>query len=183
MGYKEDLRIDKYDLDEECVDHSLRYERWGNVHAEADLRKEKAERRIKVIEAEVDEDIRENPSKYGWSEDRPPTEPFIKAAIMRDTRVKAAYDVFYRAKGRAAKLKVAVRAFEHRKRNLSDLCNLHNRQYYSRPYVEPKFSKEEKEKLDKEVTQAQEESLEAWYRKTEKGLFQTIEETQDDINV
>lgn len=179
MGYKEDLRIDKYDLDEECVDHSSRYEKWGNAHAEADLRREKAERRIKVIEAEVDEEIRENPKKYGWEEDRPPTEPFIKAAIMRHPRVKAAYNIFYRAKGRAAKLKVAVRAFEHRKRNLSDLCGLHNKQYYSRPYVPPKYSREEKEKLEKEVTEAQEEALEEWSK--ESNPYN--EETEDDIDV
>lgn len=162
MGYKEDLRIDKYDLDEECVDHSLRYDKWGEAHVEADLRKEKAERRLDVVKAELDEEIRSNPKKYGWEEDRAPTEPFVKAAIARHPRLKEAYKIYYRAKGRAGKLKVAVRAFEHRKRNLTDLCGLHNKQYYSRPYMPPSMSREEKDKLDKEVTEYQEKELEEW---------------------
>jgi hypothetical protein len=162
MGYREDLRIDKYDLDEECVDHSLRYDKWGAAHVEADIKREKLERRIKVIEAEVDDDVRTNPSKYGWNDDRPPTEPFVKASVRRSSRVRNAYKLYYRAKARAGKLKVGVRAFEHRKQNLTDLCGLHNKSYYSRPYQPPKHSREEKEKLDKEATAVQEDSLEQW---------------------
>lgn len=136
MKYREELKIDLYNLDEEWLDQSVRVERWTTRHAEAEAVRDRLEQRIGVIKALVEEDIRKNPKKYGWGDtSRPPTEPFISSQVTKSRKVQRAQRNYIEAKKNAKILSGAVRSFEHRKRALEKLYDMWCRQYYARPYV------------------------------------------------
>jgi len=157
--YREDLKIDKYDLDNELNEHSRLYEKWSNSLAEAEYYRDKAERKLDAVKAQADYDIRSDPKKYGWGDgDRPPTEPFIKVAVFRHSDYKRAARDLAKAKLRVKKLMGAVRAFEHRKMAIQEMCKLWSKQYYARPYVSKDFKDVKKEVQDK-AGEAQEEKL------------------------
>jgi hypothetical protein len=157
--YREDLKIDKYDLDNELNEHSRLFEKWSNALAEAEYYRDKALRKLDAAKAQADYDIRTKPKDYGWDDtDRAPTEPFIKAAVPRHSAVKFAERDLSKCKLRVGKLKGAVRAFEHRKMGISETVRLWSKQYYARPYVS-KETKEIKKEVQEKSAQAQEEAL------------------------
>lgn len=156
--YREDLKIDKYDLDNELNDHSRRFVKWSDRLAEAEYYRDKAERKLDAAKAQADYEIRTDPDKYGWTEERAITEPFIKAAIFRHISYKRAARDLAKAKRRVKQLAGAVRAFEHRKMAIGEMCRLWSKQYYARPYV-GKDTRDIRKEEQTKSGEAQEEQL------------------------
>ena len=156
--YKKDLKIDKYDLDNELNDHSRRFVKWSDKLAEAEYYRDKAERKLDAAKAQADYEIREDPKKYGWTEERAITDPFIKASIFRHLAYKRAARDLSKSKLTVKRLMGAVRAFEHRKMAIGEMCRLWAKQYYSRPYVS-KDTREIRKEVQDKVGETQEEQL------------------------
>jgi len=136
MNYRDELKIDLYNLDEEWLDQPNKVEKWTTHHAEAEAIRDRLEQRIGITKAKVEAEIRKNPTKFGWEDSgRPPTEPFIANRILLDKRVQQAQRNYIEAKKNAKILSGAVRSFEHRKRALEKLYDMWCKQYYARPYV------------------------------------------------
>lgn len=143
--YKKELRIDKYDLDVEYEYQPKLYADWGEMEAMAKYLMERAEKRLRVVRAEVASRIRKDPKKSGWDGTKAPTEGFITEQVELDKEVEAAEDEYLSLKRDARTLEHALRAFAQRKDAIGNLITLWSKQYYSRPYVQ----KEVKDDLDK----------------------------------
>ena len=175
--YRDDLHIDKYDLDNELVLQPKLFMDWVEFEADADYLMNRAERRIKAVKAEVASEVRASPTKWGWTADKAPTEPFIKECVDKSKRVNDAYEDFFKKKRRAKILGNSLWAFTHRKESIGHLCGLHGRQYYARPYVEGGTDKEVKERLQRQGREQGEKALKQNERL--KSIFKRRKEEQN----
>jgi hypothetical protein len=132
INFKNDLTIDRYNLDQVCVDHAELVANWGLQWAEAVRIKDYLEDNLTVIRSKCDQEIREEPSKFGWQKaDKAPTEAFINSAIMAHSAYIEANKELSDAKHEVNILIVAKNSFEHRDRRISDLVKLYGNNYFS----------------------------------------------------
>ena len=124
------LEIDLNKLEEEWVEHVNRYHKAAVrlADAHADLAEEKV--CSEITEAEVDREVRDNPSKYGI--DRV-TDTAIKSVVNVDDRVVEQKRKTNKAKHRVDICKADVDAMEHKKRALEKLVDLWRDDYWSTP--------------------------------------------------
>ena len=128
--FSEDIKINKYRLEEECEKQASTYLFWAKQCADAKSELNEAEDALKLVTSQTDLKHRKfwDEAKFGKS-----TENSIKAAIETNDSVVA-------AKGRVAELQrkvntlsAAVSAFEHRKDELKNLTGLLIGGFYSAP--------------------------------------------------
>ena len=128
-NFQEELSIDKYKLDEECISHSSRYAYYSEAQAVAKSDVSKAKDYLELVEAEQREAIRIDLENKGIK----PTIPMLDSATIRDEKVIKAKKELREAEEILARLSVAVSAFEHRKAELDNLVKLYCAGYYSTP--------------------------------------------------
>jgi hypothetical protein len=130
--FQEDLRIDRYALDEVCTDHANLVAEWGLKWADAVRERDRLEGNLALVRGQCDQDIREFPDKFGWQKpDKAPTEGFINSAIATHEEYITANSEYQEAKHEVDILVVAKNAFEHRDHRIRDLSSLYASGYYS----------------------------------------------------
>ena len=150
----EELKFDKFRLDEEYEEQPRLYDKWSKWWGKALLLRRKMEDEFERIKGEVDLDIRKNPKKHGLTPDDKGKvmESAIKAAILTSARVLEAQDRFYEAYALSKALESSVKSFEQRKELLRGEGDLWVNKYYSDVSVRGKIETEEiKEEVEKDL--------------------------------
>jgi len=129
LDVENDLRINKFKLDLECVSHSSHYFRYAEAAQQAKVRVSELEDKLKLVTAEQNINIRNEFINNGVKF----TESVIDAELTKDEKVKAMRERVREAQREAGTLAVAVSAFEHRKSELDNLVRLYIAGYWSQP--------------------------------------------------
>jgi hypothetical protein len=141
MGFKEDLSIDKHSLHNEWEHQPTLFYEYGKLQANAEIEKDMLKDLLEVEKATVEKEIRKNPELFGIKGKA--TESAIKSSIITDKRVVIANEKYLEG-AKEAKLSLAVaKAFEHRKKALEKLVELHLAGYYSKPNISKAAIKED----------------------------------------
>jgi len=153
---KDELRIDKYALDEEWQRQSLLYNKWAEAYAEAVEERDIAELELDVVEAELFESVKKDWRRYGL--DRSPTDTRAKQIVKLQPQYREAYERYVKAKKNVNMIEAARRALEHKKKALEFITLLWLANYYAEPYV-PKEARERMEDLNRKLIQEKLTSL------------------------
>ncbi len=127
------IEIDRYCLDDEAENQPRLVWRYVKLRAKAQLRLDEAKANVKVVEADVDADVRDDPGKYGLSVDKKPTEAAIKKAILRSDQMREANKRLNMTQYKVNLLEGATTTLDHRRTSLTILNKQDERGYYSKP--------------------------------------------------
>lgn len=144
-SYTEDLNIDKDSLEIEWEKQPRLFIYWAEREVDAQEERDKAQRNMSVIKAEMDAKVRKDPEKYGI--DNGIKEAAVSSAIVNSKEYKEAELKFIEATKNARLLSASVVAFDHKKRALTKLTDLWISGYYGSGGV----PKEMKESINKKV--------------------------------
>jgi len=129
--FESDLFIDKFSLDQECVDQPTLYAKYGELHADAIQERDFVKESLDIKKAELYRKIRENPTKYGCNEK--PTESAVSNIITEDRSIQDLSEELREKNHQVNVLGVAREAFVHRKKSLENLVELYLTSYFSQP--------------------------------------------------
>ena len=115
MNYEKDLFIDDSALDIEWLDQAMLFMRYAKFAAEARKAFDETKQELDIVKAEIDKDIRENPSEYGIEK---VTEGSIQSALLTNKKYKTANQKVLDAKFESDMAINAVSAFNMRKEAL-----------------------------------------------------------------
>ncbi len=132
FNYRDELRIDDLNLDEEWAIQPQLFMKYAEACAQAKLDFDDAKGALDVVRAEVDLAVRDDPSMYTGS-DKKPTETQISNIITTEKQYKDAYKAQNIARHKYEIMLGAVRAFDQRKSTLENLVRLHGQNYFSSP--------------------------------------------------
>lgn len=128
-GFDDDeLIINKFELDRECVEQPQLFQKYSKLLAEAQKCYEKMKVDGDVMEASLDAEIRLDPKKFGLTKI---TETGIKNAVKLQTEWNTFQDQLIDAKHTTSILQGVVRAFDQKKKMIESLVQLHGQEYYS----------------------------------------------------
>ena len=144
----DELKIDKYNLDHEWELQPQLFNEWAEKCAEAIEIKDRAELKLKVIEAKLFKDIKTNWKDYGF--DKSPTDTMAKQEVLLQEEYQQAYEELIQARKNLNVLEGAKRSFEHRKKALENITQLWVSGYYAEPYI----SKDAKDKVNERTREA-----------------------------
>ncbi len=130
LNYKDELEIDELDLVASWMVQAARYGTWSELWAEASHKVDKLTEKRKVRKATVYSDVKLNPDKYNWTEEKSPTEGFIDSQIRMDNHFKKITSDLIKAKREMYILQSAKEAFYHRRKALESLSQLFTTSYY-----------------------------------------------------
>lgn len=133
------LAIDEFRLDREWLGQARRYFQYSEKLADARRRLDEAKAALDVSDAELDAEIRLNPSEFGLGK---PTEQAVKNAVTASPEHQAAERKVIRAKHDVAIFDAAVTALDHRRRALEKLVDLQLSGYYAEPRARNEHSRE-----------------------------------------
>lgn len=125
--FDEDLSIDKYRLDEECLSHSSRYAYYSEAQAVAKSNVSKAKDNLEFVTAEVNLRIRKEYAEKGEKF----TEAVIASRLTLDKDVNEAKSKLREEEEVYSRLSVAVQAMETRRSELDNLVKLYCAGYFS----------------------------------------------------
>ncbi len=123
------IRINKYKLDDECMEQASNYLFWANQQADAKTKVDRAENRLKLTEAEALGRARVRLEKAGDKV----TVDAAAALAKQDLEAKEATEALLDAREELYHLDAAVRAFDHKKSELDNLVKLWGSSYFSTP--------------------------------------------------
>lgn len=143
MSYKKDIKIDKYDLDNEWRKQSSLVVKYGDLSVEANKMKEWEEINVERLDAELKEmlaylslKVKQNFRENGF--EKQPTDASATAwAITQDEYKQKRSELFnskedaVKARNLAFKLRNVARAFEERRFSLQNIQQLFLADYYS----------------------------------------------------
>jgi len=129
MGYKEDLEIDKFALDEEWLKQASCFMKYAESTVEAEDKRDRCKERLVLVEAEMGSKIRTDPQLFGLKEKT--TEASIKEALLQTVEYMEASDNYLSAVKEAKILGISVQAFDHKKRALTKLTDLFLSNYWA----------------------------------------------------
>ena len=127
FNFQEELKINKYRLDEECLSHSIRYAYYAEACSLAKSNISKAKDNLELVMAEANIRIREKFNSDGVKF----TEALVTSTITMDSEVKQAKAELRDAEEVYSRLSVAVSAFETRRSELDNLVKLYCSGYFS----------------------------------------------------
>lgn len=125
--FDEDLSIDKYRLDEECLSHSSRYAYYSEAQAVAKSNVSKAKDNLEFVTAEANLRIRKEYAEKGEKF----TEAVIASRLTLDKDVNEAKSKLREEEEVYSRLSVAVQAMETRRSELDNLVKLYCAGYFS----------------------------------------------------
>lgn len=125
------LKIDKYNLDEDWVVQADLYCDYAEALAEAKAELDSAKDRLKVVEAEAELEVRDDPKRFRLKE--PVREASIKIQVTLHPRVLKFAKILNRRRYEVGILEAYVTALEHKKRGLEKMVELEGRQYFAAP--------------------------------------------------
>lgn len=159
LGFKEQLKLDKYNLDDCAIEQPDLYAEWGIKWADAVDVRDRQKDFLAVVRSECDYEIRATPSEFGWEKlDKAPTEAFISAAIPSHPSYKEANEAYLEACHDVNILVIAKDAFEQRRKMIEVLQQLYSGNYFS---SNKEMDKGYKTALEKASVNAQNEGLES----------------------
>jgi hypothetical protein len=126
--FKEGLKIDKHDLDNECVKQPSIHQEIGENQVKAKDLFQKAKSRLKFVEADLATKIRANPSKY--SVDKTTKEVVENTVVIQPDYQQADSDLI-EITTLLGMLDVLGDVVDDRKSMVRDLVTLHVHNYYS----------------------------------------------------
>ncbi len=129
----EDLKIDRYDLDNELVRQPQLYAEWALKEVQAGKDLAIAKNDYEIVKAETEAKIRKDPDLYGLSNN--PIQAAINSVALRQKKVKRYFKRFINAEADLKKLKRAERAFGQRKNMLEALVSLNVQMHFADPKV------------------------------------------------
>jgi hypothetical protein len=138
MGYKEDLEIDQYALEEGWLKQAVLYAKWAEEAVNANYEVDKLRESLDLKRAELDGKIRNDPAIYGIAKI---TESAISAAILMNAEYQEANNKVLEASRNAKILAVARDSFEHKKKALEKLTDLFLSNYWADKMPEKKIEK------------------------------------------
>jgi len=144
--------INEHALDTEWKYQSTNYQKLSKLVAAATKIKDKEKEKLDLLCAELDTDIRKDPSKYGVEKI---TETVVKNAIVQIQDYGDQFAAYLDAKEDEQVLSGALKALEHKKKALEKLSELWIAGYYS----EPNIPKEAQQQTAKIARQEQSRSL------------------------
>ncbi len=145
-AYNNLLDVDVNNLDKEWQNQpKLVFEYMAKL-ADMSLEEDDKQAIIKVVIADLDAAMRENPEDYGISK---VTEAAIKQAIAKNKDLRRAQAELRELVHERAILSAFVAALSHRKRGLENLVELHGMGYFSAPKAKPEAIAATKEGLKK----------------------------------
>jgi len=134
MSYRRDLKIDRYNLDDELVRQPQLYMDWALKAAEASVEKTEAKDRLDIVKADLDGKIRSDPDSYDIPEGKA-SEGAIKAVIAKHSKVKRYNRIYYKALKNEKFLNKAEIAFRDRRKMLEALVSLNIQLHFAEPRV------------------------------------------------
>ena len=128
MSYKDELTIDKHNLDVEWINQSKVFAEWGEELVYAQERTDKAKANLDLIKAQTDSKIRAN--NIGGKI----TESQILNMIIQDSEYQKAIVEHIEAKKQEGIIEIARKAFEfQRNKALDRLTDLFLSNYWAEP--------------------------------------------------
>ena len=124
--------IDKHKLDEECEKQALLMQRMCKILAKAEKRMNDAETELKLVEAEMELLVRTDPTKY-LPKAIKVTENVIDALVKTSKRYKEAARELNDAKYAVGVAKGGIKAADHKKWMIEELCSMDARSYFGEP--------------------------------------------------
>ena len=129
LNFENDLGIDKYKLDEECVTHSALYYRYSELAANAKnqvgILADDLKLKMGVADIEIRNRLTKDEIKF--------TEAVIRAEVEKNKTIIELREELRQAELNLARLQAGVSAFEHRKSQLDNLVRLYCAGYFSTP--------------------------------------------------
>ena len=129
LDFENDLSIDKYKLDDECLSHSVLYYRYSEMMANAKNEVGILADALKLKMGEANVEIRNRFTKKEIKF----TEAVINAEVEKNEEVIAAREELREAEVNYARIHAGVSAFEHRKGQLDNIVRLYCAGYFSTP--------------------------------------------------
>lgn len=126
-SFEQDLSINKYKLDEECLSHSSRYAYYSEAQAVAKSNVSKAKDNLEYVTAEANLRIRKEYAEKGEKF----TEAVITSQLTLDKDVNEAKSKLREEEEVYSRLSVAVQAMETRRSELDNLVKLYCAGYFS----------------------------------------------------
>ncbi len=133
MDYKEDLKIDKYSLDEEWEHQPQIYMEYSQLQAEWEIKKDRLKDLIEIEKAQLERDIRTYPEDYYLSPK--PTNDAIKAIVNTDNKINQLKRRYFHFLEKTKIYAAVTRTLDHKKKALENLVMLHLAGYYSQPNI------------------------------------------------
>jgi hypothetical protein len=133
FNLKDDLSIDKYNLEDEWCNQPYLVFKWGVAVAEAEADLERAKNNLEVAKANLDSEIRKHPGNYGIN--GKVTETVIERVIITDKGIKNLQSEVVEAKRRYTIIMYASRGIDHKKYSLEYNTKLYLNSYYVEPYA------------------------------------------------
>ena len=127
--YKEELKIDKYSLEEECVRQPDLYAKYAKFFAEAEREVSLATLERNKVEAELDKEIQLRHEIHGFP--KPPAVETIKRWIKAQPKYLIAQQNIIEAQYKFSIIDGIKWSLQHRKMSLEQLVNLFLNNYYS----------------------------------------------------
>jgi hypothetical protein len=151
--FEDDLYIDLNRLEWEVARQAKLFGKWAKRWAQACKRRDRLQENVKTVRSEAINYLRLNYLHHDFVKE--PTAPQSEAHYRTDPNYKEAKRKAIKAEGEVNMLYAAMRSFEHKRTGLTIEEKLYSQDYFSTPYDVPEF----REKSQKEMTEAQEESL------------------------
>ena len=153
MSYTDDVKIDKYLLEEEWENQPALYEKWSMLYAEAVDEKNTMNRKLDVHRAQVEFDIRQNPKKYGFN--NKPTVGEVNAMVSIDEEVQKLTRILNKKTKQVNILNGVKEALNHKKSALENLVKLFLAGYYTKPDVPKQY----REKIEEDLRMKSNENI------------------------
>lgn len=150
--YEEDLKIDKFSLDAECIDQPRKFMKWASLLADAMKERDETKQSLNLIRTEISLKARSNPSMFGIDK---VTEASIQAAVDSDGNVTKTSDRLIQTQYNVNVLGAAKEAMEQRRSMLENLIKL----FLSGYWAEPRVPKQDQEDLTAVGTKEQKQEL------------------------
>ena len=126
MNPNEDIKLDRFKLEEESEALAAIYDFWADRQADAHSESDKAQTKLNRVLARRELHYRKNPPIDGKV-----TDLYIKALVQDDSEVQTAQDELDEKNSKLYNLEQLVFALHQKKSGLEYLVNLWERGYYS----------------------------------------------------
>jgi len=133
LNYKSEIQIDPNNLEEEWINQPSLYLKYSEEYANAVANKDRAKSNLEVVYARIDAKVRIDWDEYGF--DSKPTEPAIKQFIAKNAEYRKAVKRHVMAVKESNLMAGVKHSFDHRRKALENLVQLHISGFHSEPKI------------------------------------------------
>lgn len=130
MAFKDDIKISIYQLDKAAIEQPDLYEEWSKKWADAVFERDKLKESLTVKKAEIDSLIRQSPNKFGWAQEKAPTEVWINQKLTLNADIMNLNQLLIEAQYTVNIMASAKETIEHRGKAMSILTELYKGNYF-----------------------------------------------------